>query len=246
VGTRHFRKQYLIVFTGVIFLLGTAGARGFLQWLQTPSGASAVSRWLTVRLEKEFPGTRIMVRELRISPGQTLHVEVQEVRWERKNEEILILESTVVDTPLLSWLRKPLRWEGQAKVKMLNLVSADQAFAHGKWQMRGVASGWLRMRVSGARTEELTLSLEAHPPGGSLSREALERILSLVPKEDLREVLLAAIKMKDSFDYRVGRLGVVTEKENYAFYVYLDGDHLLDVTVRVPKEGIGLLADLLP
>ena len=130
-------------------------------------------------------------------------------------------------------------------IRSLNLAEFDAALAKGKWQAHGVLSGQALFGGSGSRLEQVHVELEAQPPGGELSSQFLQDLLGMMPQGDVRRKLLSALAQKAMFHFNVGRLKVATEGENLLFSLFLDGDHLLDINIRVPRDSAGLLANLL-
>ena len=143
------------------------------------------------------------------------------------------------------WLKGNWVWDEEAEISRLDLAALDQALTKGTWKANGYLVGRNRFKGTGSFIEQADLHLRTLTSGGALSSEILQQLLSFMPQGDARGKLLGAIQAKSSFHFDVGRVEVVTEGSIYRFNFLLDGDHLLDVTILVPKEGLGILNQLL-
>lgn len=220
----------------VLLVLG-AGGWGLGLWLESPGGAKAVSAWATAQSQRQAPGTEVSVKQLDLA--WPLTVQGREVRWGRIGKDpILEMESLVLDPKLSQWVRGRLHWSAQADGIRLDLTGLDQLLAKGKWKAQGDLTGWMRLEGNRSKVEGMNLQLETQPPGGFLSNEVISRLLNLMPADSTRSSLLQAIGQKERFHFDVGELQVNAQGSDYLLRFLLDGDHLLEFTLRVPKEAL--------
>jgi len=127
-------------------------------------------------------------------------------------------------------------WEASAEVARLDLAALDRAVVRGELRANGFLHGSVRFRREKGRTDDLDLKLRSHQPGGNINSKLLESLVEMMPANDVRGILLKALKDKATFHFDVGKLDLTTEKDRRVLRLLLDGDHLLDLTIRIPKE----------
>ncbi|MBI1953702.1 MAG: hypothetical protein HYS41_06240 [Candidatus Omnitrophica bacterium] len=231
------------LFGASLFLLAVVlAAGGAAVWVQSPAGEAGVSRWLTARVQKEYPGTRLAVSAIRWAAPEA--VRAGSVAWlEEGSGAILELKDVRLTIGLTR--KRAISWNLRGRVQGLHLASADRLFSEGRWQATGVLSGWVELSGGGGKMEVVGLKLEAGEDGGNLNNEVLSNLLSMLPAGAAgQEKILKALRAKTGFHYAVCRLEVAVSSDDYRMNLLLDGDHLLDLTVSVPKEGLGDLAGL--
>lgn len=204
------------------------------------SGACFFSDRITASIQEQAPGTVVTLKRLR---GRwPLVLESRLIQWGRPGSPpILRMEKTV----LLLGFSKGLAWTLEGSVDRLDLAAFDEVMARGEWKASGLLAGEVRARGRGSRVEQVSLRLESQRPGGTLNSEVLQRLLALMPQDKTRGQLVAAIQSKPTFHFDLGKMEVSTEGPVTIFKFLLDGDHLLDITIRVSEEGLGVLKQLL-
>lgn len=224
-------------------LLAVAGGWAAVGWVQSPGGAALVSRRVTSVVEKEIPGSRVMVSRIHLRwPPAAL---VPEVQWGKSGEPpILVLRDFFVEAGASEWWKGNFRWTVRGKVTRLDLAGLDQVLAKERWQAQGSLTGWVRLQGEGSQVRDLNLRLETQPPGGFLSNELIRRLLTLMPADSTRSSILQAIRQKERFHFDVGQLQVITHGDDYRLAFLLDGDHLLDIAIRIPKESVRVLREV--
>ena len=178
--------------------------------------------------------------------GIGLHAEIARAVWRRRGGQQLAELA-----PVEAWARltgRPPRirapWEVRGEVRHLDLAALDQVLARGEWYASGLAAGPVELSGEGGRLRGVGLRLEALPPGGDLSGALLQGIVGMMPAGSTRQALLQALAGKVLFHFNVGKIEVATDPERYTLHLLVDGDHLLDITVRVPKESVEFLKQL--
>lgn len=216
---------------------------GAIHWLESPRGAGFLSRRVTAQIGRQVPEAVVTIARIRWHWPLTFRL--WGVHWGIPGRTPILRLDWAIVSAAPSWHRfdRPV-WSGEAQVGRLDLAALDQALAQGKWQARGDLAGRARFHGTGPLMEQADLQLTTLS-GGTLSSEILQQLLNLMPQGDARGKLLGAVQAKASFHFDVGRIEVATEGSSYRFNFLLDGDHLLDVTILVPKEGLGILNQLL-
>ncbi len=229
----------LCLFLVVVILIGW----GTSQWIQSPLGAQALSRWVTASVARQVPGTQVVVRHLRWR--WPIEFKASELWWGRPGQSpILVSDDLRMKIHGGALLQGHLSWDSRVHVNHLDLTGLDQLFENGKWGAHGFLTGSVHCGGKEWALDEVDLQLKAEAQGGALGGEVIERLLSLMPNGDNRAQLLKALRKQKIFHFRVGTLSVATEGNIYRLNLLLDGDHLLDLTVRVPKESVKILEDL--
>ena len=127
-------------------------------------------------------------------------------------------------------------WEASAEVARLDLAALDRAVVRGELRANGFLHGSVRFRREKGRPDDLDLKLKSQQPGGNINSKLLESLVEMMPANDVRGILLKALKDKATFHFDVGKLDLTTEGDRRVLRLLLDGDHLLDLTIRIPKE----------
>ncbi len=220
-------------------LLGLGGAA---VWFQSGAASPILSGWLTAGVAKEFPGTQVQALGLRLVGP--LRLGAHSVRWlNPRGDLILELQDPLLGAGLHS--RGKLSWELTARVSRLDLALTDQTLAQGRWKATGTLRGQLRLSAASGRVEAVGVKLEALEPGGDLNNDLLINLLSLLPAGGGSQgQILQALQGRPTFRYKIGRFELATEEDVYRLGLLLDGDHLLDLTVRVPKDSVELLKEI--
>lgn len=232
----------LLLVSGIVGAGLWAGAR----WLESPSGSAWLSRQVTRRLQASAPGSEIQLEGLRVSARMRrgLRAEIARVVWRRSGgQELAEVRPLEAHLRLTGWPPR-LVWEAQGEVRRLDLAGLDRTLARGRWRASGGLAGPVRLGGEGAQVRSADLRLETLQPGGDLSSELLQGLVAMMPAGDTRAALLQALAGRALFHFHTGQVEMVTEPERYVLHLRVDGDHLLDIQVRVPKESIELLEQL--
>ena len=241
--------KFIIVFlerlAGILLLLAVliSGAGvGFLYWITTPSGTGEISRQISKQVARRVPGTRVVVKGVQFTKDFTVRLDA--VRWDNETEgTILELNQVVIRIDPQQILKKRVRWQLRADVDSLNLSTLDQTIARGQWRARGFLEGTLRLEGEQRTLGPIALDLKSQGPG-TLSAEIIARLAKMMPPQDAREELLAAIQGKPLFHFSVGKVRVTTGQNGYQITFFLNGDHLLEFVINVDKDLVGLLGTL--
>lgn len=245
----------------LLFLMVAAVAAivSSVYWLQTPAGEKFVSDRLTAQMQMSVPKTELRVQG--ISVRFPMDIRIQRVIWRGADADpIAMLSPCVVrlrprgfsaarlalegvTPPGASALR--LQWNFEGQVTRLQLAPLDRAFGKGEWHASGEAAGILRMNGVGEQTERIHFQVEIIHPGGGISSEFLLRLLGLMPEDKSKAVLFKALASRPIVHFSTGRISLITENGDYLLQLWLDGDHLLDITIRVPQESLALIRTLL-
>lgn len=129
-------------------------------------------------------------------------------------------------------------------MRRLDLAGLDRIVARGEWKSDGFLNGEIRFFGQGGRLQDIELDLQSEEPGGNLNSELLERLAEMMPAGDARGMLLRALGAKATFHFDTGSLEMRTDGEDYVLNLLLDGDHLLDLKIRVPKNSAALLKEM--
>ena len=224
----------------VFFLVGLLAVAGILYWVQTPSGAKQVSVWVTARLKSSAPGTRVDLEKVKLRWPPAL--EVKRAVWsDAAGRPLLTLEEIRLAgfRPRLPLGRSS--WEGKGQVVRLDLKGLDRVVARGEWRANGFLNGKVGLRGGDGRLQALDLGLSSEQPGGDLNSEILQRLVQMMPAGDSRAMLLKALGAKGTFHFNVGKVDLATDGGDYVLKLLLNGDHLLDLTIRIPKDSLELL-----
>lgn len=220
-----------------------AGAWAAVRWLESPVGSAWLSRQVTRQMQASSPGSEIQLEGLRVSVRgrEGLRAEAARAVWRRSGgRELARLEPVEVRMRSSGW-PPVVGWEARGQVERLDLSGLDEALARGEWHASGTAAGEVELSGAGLQLRGIGVRLEALQPGGDLSSELLRALVGMMPEGSTREALLQALVAKALFHFHTGKVEVITEPERYVLHLQVDGDHLLDVTVRVPRESVELL-----
>ncbi len=224
----------------LVFLLLALVVAGAVAWLQTPSGAKTFSGRLTSRLQKSAPGTRVELEKLKLHWPPALTVE-QAVWKDSGGGTLVTLKSIHASVNRFRFLPNKTTWKVRTQVRRLDLAGLDRIVAGGEWKSDGFLSGEIRFFGQGGRLQDIELDLQSEEPGGNLNSELLERLAEMMPSGDARGMLLRALGAKATFHFDTGSLEMRTDGEDYLLNLLLNGDHLLDLKIRVPKNSLELL-----
>lgn len=236
------RKGLLVL----LMLLGTVAAAAFsgIYWLQTPAGEKAVSDRLTAQMQPSVPKTEFRVRG--ISVRFPMEIRIQRVIWRTADADpIAMISPCVVRLRPRGFSAARLQWNLQGQVTRLQMAPLDKAVGKGEWHASGEAAGTLSMEGVGEQTGRIHFQVEIIRPGGGVSSEFLLRLLGLMPEDKSKAVLFKALASRPIVHFSTGRISLITERGDYLLQLWLDGDHLLDITIRVPLESLALIRYLL-
>ncbi len=237
-----FKRLLLCSFITLLMVLAAFG--GIFLWGMTPSCARVVSERISKEVAKQVPGTRVVVGKVYLVPHFTIALEP--VRWGGAgNPDILVLDRVLVKIAPRALLKRRLVWTVEGRIERLDLSALDKAVGKGQWRSVGLVSGPVRLEGEGDLLKSVYLKCETQPGGGTLSGEIVQNLISMMPADDTRGKLLKAIQSKPLFYFSIGKFEVGTEGNKYLMDLYLDGDHLLDIKIRVDKDSVGVLETVL-
>lgn len=227
---RIFRWLFLFL---LCFLVTAAGT---VVWIRSAAGAKAVSGWLTGRLQPSAPGTRVDLQGL--VPQWPASLKADRAVWNGPDgKPILVLEPLCVGVNRAGW-------KADGRVIQLDLAQLDRTAARGEWKADGILRGNVRVRGRGGRLDSLDLKLQSEPPGANLNSKILEQLAERMPPGDARRILLKALGgPKATFHFDVGKAELSAQGGQYVLGLLLDGDHLLDLTIRIPRDSLELLKE---
>ncbi|MCM8812103.1 MAG: hypothetical protein NC910_03520 [Candidatus Omnitrophica bacterium] len=236
-------KRVLLVFA-VLLCLGVLAAGALLYWVTTPGGASWISLAVSSRVQEQVPETKVEIRRLRFVPH--FKVEAISVNWKTiDGTRILSAGSVLLQTDPRRWIRGDCKWAVQVRQVELDLAALDRTVGKGEWKAAGLLRGAIDLEGTAGAVERVETALKADDPGGTLSGELMRQLLSFMPEGDARRQLLTALKGQELFHYQVGKIDVRTDESRYLVDLYLDGDHLLNLKIRVDKESVAVLKELI-
>ena len=221
----------ILVFAGLTLVGGAA-------FIESPSGERVVSGWLTGRLRKDLPGVEVSVQGIHLQFPRK--IEVAQARFrDSSRQPVLVLKGPSLT--MSSWRR--LAWRAQAVVESLDLAGADRLFGKGEWRSRGILKGSAGGNGVERRMQGVQVELDS-AGGGELRSDFLTQMLSLMPANDQRAILLRAVGAKETFHFATGRVDFTMGPAGYDLHLQVDGDHRLDITLRLPAGGLALLKTL--
>ena len=225
----------------ILALLGIA-----LVLLMTPIGARGASAWVTGLVAQQAPGTEVAIGWL--MPRWPLGVEARAVRWNKTGAgaaaaPILTSDRVLARLDLGELLYRTLDWSVEGQVDRLDLAALGQAFGQGGLGAQGIMTGPVKLAGVDSELEQVELKLEAQAPGGSI-KSSFFKSLSWLSQGDAGK-LAQALEGQKLIHFTTGKLEVATERNQYRVKVYFDGDHLLDFTIYLPRNGLKLLFGLL-
>lgn len=234
-----------------LFLVLSAGAAALglwwaVCWVEGPAGAAWLSQKATEAIQESAKGTEVALEGVRIRGEGRLgaRVEIARALW-REPGGAQLAEISPLEIHLRPAGRRPrLLWEARGEVLQLDLAGVDRRIAKGQWKASGAMAGPVGLAGEGSQLKELDVRLEAIPPGGSLSSELLQGLVAMMPAGSTQATLIQALAGKALFHFNTGRVEMITEPERYTLHLRVDGDHLLNIRVRVPKESIEILKSL--
>lgn len=226
----------------LLLLLGLLAA-GIAAGIRTPLGAKAVSRWLTSQSRQAAPGTRVDLEKLKIHWPPALTAE-QGVWIDSGGRPILRLISVRAAFTRFRFPPGKSGWKLQTQIHKLDLAGLDRIIGRGEWKSDGFLNGGVRFFGQGGRLQDVELDLQSEEPGGNLNSEILERLAERMPPGDARDMLLKALGAKTTFHFNTGLVDLRTEGEDYLLNLLLNGDHLLDLKIRIPKNSLALLKEM--
>ena len=201
-----------------------------------------VSGWLTARLQPFAPGTRVELENLKLHWPPALTVE--RAAWKDSGGGTLVtLKSVHASINRFRFPPNKTTWKVRTQVRRLDCAGLDRIIARGEWKSDGFLNGEIRFFGQGGRLQDIELDLQSEEPGGNLNSELLERLAEMMPAGDTRGMLLRALGAKATFHFDTGSLELRTEGEDVRLNFLLNGDHLLDLKIRVPKNGLALLKE---
>jgi len=206
-------------------------------------GARAVSGWFTSRVQRDAPGTRVELERLKLH--WPLALTVERAAWKDSGGGTLVtLKSVHASVNRFRFLPNKPTWKVRTQVRRLDLAGLDRIVARGEWKSDGFLNGEIRFFGQGGRLQDIELDLQSEEPGGNLNSELLERLAEMMPAGDARGMLLRALGAKATFHFDTGSLEMRTAGEDYLLNLLLNGDHLLDLKIRVPKNSAALLKEM--
>ncbi len=215
-----------------------------IYWLQTPAAEKVISKKLTAQMQLSVPKTELRVEG--ISLQFPLEIKIQRVIWRTADAEpIAMISPCAVRIRPRGLSANRLAWEIEGPVTRLRIASLDRAVGNGEWRASGEAAGSLQASGTGSQLEQIRFHVEIVRPGGGLSSEFLLRLLGMMPDDSSKAVLFKTLARRPIVHFSTGRISLITENENYLLKLWMDGDHLLDITIRVPKESLSLIGYLL-
>ena len=224
-----------------LILLVALGLWGLIIWLESPGGTRTAARWITAQVQGNFPGTQLLLEQLKFH----LPLSIKISRATRRSKDVRsIVVAKDLDVALYSWQTGFHRWTARGEVARLDLGALDYTLAKGEWKAGGLMTGTVQVEGKGLAAESVVLNLLSLKPGGDLNSEVLGRLVGMMPAGDARAMLLKALSAKGTFHFNVGHLSMSTEGEDYLLKLLLDGDHLLDLKIRIPKGSLDLLKTL--
>ena len=226
----------------LIFLVIALGVAGALFWVQKPSGALLLSHLLTSRLQKSAPGTRLELEKVKLKWPPTLTVE-QAVWLDSSGAALVTLKSIYASLGKPRFPPGLTTWKVRTQLHHVDLAKLDPILGHGEWKSDGLLNGDIRFFGRGGRLQDVELDLQSEEPGGNLNSEILQKLVEMMPPDDTRAILLKALGAKETFHFAVGSVELRTEGEDIRFNILLNGDHLLDLKIRVQKNSIALLKE---
>ena len=225
------------------FLLLALAVAGAVVLLQTPLGTKALSGWLTSRLQKSAPGTLVELEKLKLH--WPLALTVEQVVWkDSKGGTLVTLQSVYASFNRFQFPPNKTTWKARTQVRRLDLAGFDRIVAQGEWKSDGFLNGDIRFFGQGGHLQDIELDLQSEEPGGNLNSELLEHLVEMMPPDDTRAILLKALGAKATFHFDTGSLELRTEEEDVQLNLLLNGDHLLDLKIRVPKNSLALLKEM--
>lgn len=245
--------RWLLALAAVL-LLGLAIPWAGWRWLEGPAGAQAVSGWVNARLPDSLRDTEVRLEELRLHPLTSL--EAERAIWRtRDGRPVLALKELVLTarSGILSF--RPVRWEAVAEVEKADLAALDKTLLNGSWKADGLLTGKVRLLGTGGAVDAVEAHLETLKPGGNLNSRVVERLLTMLPilgalraagqrGMPASDQLIQQLRLRPVYHFNVGRVDLRTEGDTHILRLFLDGDHLLDFTLRFPKS-TREIADLL-
>ena len=225
----------LLVMVGVALIL-----------LVTPVGARWASAVVTARVAQQAPGTEVAIGWL--MPQLPLGVEAHGVRWQKAGAgsgaaPILTSERVRVSLDPSELFYRTLEWTVEGQVDRLDLAALGQAVGQGDLGAQGIMTGPVKLTGVDSELEQVDLRLEAQAPGGSI-KSSFFKNLSWLSQGDTGE-LAQVIEEQKVIHFTTGKVEVATEGEQYRVKLFFDGDHLLDFTINLPRNGLKLLFGLL-
>jgi len=215
-----------------------------LVLLVTPIGARGASGWVTARVAQQVPGTEVAIGWL--MPRWPLGVEAHAVRWSKAGAgaaPILTSDRVLARLDPGELLYRTLDWTVEGQVDRLDLAALGQAVGQGALGAQGIMTGPVKLAGAGSDLEQVELKLEAQAPGGSV-KSSFFKSLSWLSQGDAGK-LAQALEGQKLIHFTTGKLEVATERNQYRVKAYFDGDHLLDFTIYLPRNGLKLLLGLL-
>ncbi len=227
-----------------LLIAATVSIFSSVYWLQTPAGEKAVSDRLTAQMQMSVPKTELRVQG--ISVRFPMEIRIQRVIWRTADADpIAMISPCVVRLRPRGFSVARLQWNLEGQVTRLQMAPLDKAVGKGEWHASGEAAGIFSMEGVGEQTGRIHFQVEILHPGGGVSSEFLLRLLGLMPDDKSKAVLFKALASRPIVHFSTGRISLITEKGDYLLQLWLDGDHLLDITIRVPRESLALIRYLL-
>ncbi len=231
----------LLLWVVMLTLAFLCGVRWGVFWLESPAGERAVSSWATAQVARQAPGSQIKVERLRLHWPPRLEASRLYWTWATGRVPILEVRQMVFSIHSGGIRKEHLWWSARGRVDRFDLDALDLLLTRGKWKASGDLTGWVGCVGIGTTVESLNVLLEAKAPGGTLGGEFLTRLLKWMPASETQAKLFQSLQSQSTFHFQVGTFQVVPEGEAHRIHLLLDGDHLLDITIRVPKDSVGVL-----
>jgi len=232
-----------IIFWSLFFLFGMVLTLFVVsRWVQTEQGAAALSHWVTAQVQKSVPETKVVIESLHWKGFGTLTS--PRIRWLSLDDEpILAVKDLQVSLSPIGWILGHPEWEVCAALSGLDLARLDEKLNRGEWMTQGILTGYFKVVGLGREVEEVNLDLDSEG-GGTVSAKLLGRLVEMMPDGENKNLLRQLLQSKTTFDYRVGWLDFVTEEDRYKIHLLMDGDHLLNITIRISKGSLKILNTL--
>lgn len=237
--------RWLLALCALVALV-LAGLWAGWRWLEGPAGAQALSGWVTARLPDSLRETEIRLEAIRLHPFSS--VDVRRAVWRAQSGgQIVALKDLALTARSGIFSFRPVQWEAALEVEQADLAGLDKTLLEGSWKAKGLLAGTVRLQGTGGAVDAVEAHLETLKPGGDLNSRVVERLLTMLPilgalrAAEQRgmpapEQLIQQLRVRPVFHFNVGRVDLRTQGDTHILKLFLDGDHLLDFTLRFPKN----------
>lgn len=122
-----------------------------------------------------------------------------------------------------------------SKFDDIDLDALSKLFKKGQFFAKGRIKGRIYVKGTSDAIDKIDIKLDSLEPGGEIRTVYLGRLISFIPQNSVREAIAETLK-GDLFVFKKANIEMLTNDRGHNLHILLDGQHLLDFNINVPKD----------